>query len=154
MSNKRGYSLLIKESEKLNMPQYYRSDLLFHDKHILANTPTSLAFGWIVRTCGTHYISRTQTPDGWGVSEIKFFGTYADARCFWYDGQHLREVTQPELMDLALAYYNNRKAAHIAEGRSPAMAARMASEDCEKQHTHDLAGAFPMPDLPRDWKPN
>lgn len=142
------YDAMVEQSNKVGWPTIFRSDLLFHDRQILSRIPSSMAFGWILRECGTEFVSPYQTPDSWGTILIKVYT--GRARFFWYNGYTLLEVEPENFKSLVLQIYHDRLSDLVQDGHSPAFARMKAKQEVDAMHNKAFENVS-MSDLPTDW---
>lgn len=144
----KAYDALVAQSNKVGWPVVFRSDLFFHDKEILSQIPRKQPFGWILRECGTDYISMYQTPDSWGTTLIKVYT--GRAKFFWYNGKAIMEVEPDDLRKLTGQFYYDTKSQLMTEGhdRISAMVEAERLTDLEYKRVY---GSMSLPDLPSDW---
>lgn len=142
------YDALVEQSKKTGWPTVFRSDLFFHDREILNQTPKHQPFGWILRECGTDYISMYQTPDSWGTSLIKVYT--GRAKFFWYNGKAIAEVEPDTLRKLTSQFYYDTRTRLMAAGHDR-ISAMVEAERMTDQEYKRVYGSMILSDLPTDW---
>jgi len=144
----KAYDKVVEQSNRAGWPTVFRSDLFFHDREILRQIPTTQSFGWILRECGTEFVSPYQTPDSWGTMMIKVYANRG--KFFWYDGYRLMEVEPENLRGLVLRFYQEQVRMHIESGDAEHLARVKAKQETDAMH-NKLFENVVIPDLPGDW---
>ena len=91
------YDAILAKAEELGMPQYFRDDLLVHDKDTLSEWPENKPFVWSVRPSGTHTICvQDELALNWGKACFNYESGDKEVRWFIWTGQDLVESTPDE----------------------------------------------------------
>lgn len=132
------YLLLEEKAREIGWPEYYRDDLLVHDRTQLSRPDAPGQFVWVLRRHGTNLHSPLDTGAQEWVEAVRTVYGYEQPHWFIYAGGALREVEADEAVDWVTTFHDTethtfrwdkvRKAYRVFERRT----------GCQRGWTADL----------------
>ena len=97
LSMRKAYYLLLEEAFKSGLPQFYKDDLLVHDRKQLEDEDFQ-NFLWMVRVCGTHLVNLEKRDAYTLAYELQHCFEEWEHQWYHYSNGTLRKVTFEEIM--------------------------------------------------------
>ena len=97
-NNKKAYEAMVEESERLGLPEVFKTDLTTRDLDKTSSIPEGQPFGWVLRVGGTQFLELR--PDSYHFYLKMVDRTFAHPIHYYlWDGEKLQEMTWQELAE-------------------------------------------------------